>query len=123
MSDKALIERLRDAAAALPGSRIAGRDGNVCDEAADTIARLTAELQSAQGMCDAYADENQRISDERDAAREHAAMYLWLRERYPTLTTMQAARGLGLDLSRVYVDSAEKFDDAIRAAMREGEGR
>lgn len=46
MSD--LIQRLRDAGLALPGSRECGLEGNVCDEAADTIKRLTAERDAAR---------------------------------------------------------------------------
>lgn len=44
----------------------------LCQRAAATIARLEAALESAERVCDAYADENQRISDERDAARREA---------------------------------------------------
>ena len=48
--------------------------------------------------------------------RADAERYRWLRQRYPALTTMQAARGVGLDLSRTFVNTAEKFDAAIDAA-------
>lgn len=50
------------------------------------------------------------------ALEADAERYRWLRERYSALTRMEIARGLGLDLSKVYVNTAEKFDAAIDAA-------
>lgn len=47
-----------------------------------------------------------------------AARYRWLRQSYGVLTTMQAARSLGLDLTSIYVDSPSKLDAAIDAAIR-----
>ena len=81
----------------------------------------------AQMLVEAYA----RIAVEQGTAelraeverlRVDAERYRWLRQRYPALTTMQAARGVGLDLSRTFVNTAEKFDaaiDAARAALKE----
>lgn len=51
--------------------------------AADTINKLRAELaeenRQSEIMLNNYANENQRISDERDAARADAERYRWLR--------------------------------------------
>ena len=48
-----------------------------------------------------------------------AKRYRWLRERHRVLARMECASGLGLDLRRVYVDTAEKLDAAIDAALAE----
>lgn len=52
--------------------------------------------------------------DARDAQR-----YRYLRKGFWNLTTLQAANGLGLDLREVYVDSPEKLDYVIDAAMKD----
>ena len=59
------------------------------------------------------------VEAERDALRVDAERYRWLRERYPTLTREMPAKALGLDLRRLYVNTREKFDAAIDAAMKD----
>lgn len=76
---------------------------------------LTADVERA-------AAELRRLSAveaERDALRVDAERYRWLRERYPTLTREMPAKALGLDLRRLYVNTREKFDAAIDAAMKD----
>ena len=51
------------------------------------------------------------------ALRKDAERYRWLRERHEVLCRMYTAQGLGLDLSAVYVRSAEQLDGVIDAAM------
>lgn len=51
--------------------------------------------------------------------RRDAERYRWLRQRHDVLCRMYTARGLGLDLSAVYVRSAEQLDSIIDAAMKE----
>lgn len=52
-----------------------------------------------------------------EALRKDAERYRWLRERHEVLCRMYTAQGLGLDLSAVYVRSAEQLDGVIDAAM------
>jgi hypothetical protein len=49
--------------------------------------------------------------------RSDVERYRWLRDRHRVLASMKCASGLGLDLRRVYVDTAEKLDAAIDAAL------
>lgn len=51
------------------------------------------------------------------ALRKDAERYRWLRERHEVLCRMYTAQGLGIDLSAVYVRSAEQLDGVIDAAM------
>lgn len=76
----------------------------------------------AEALQDEAAAELRRLSAveaERDALRVDAERYRWLRERYPTLTREMPAKALGLDLRRLYVNTREKFDAAIDAAMKD----
>ena len=66
-------------------------------------------------LCQQAAAELRRLAAveaERDALRVDA-------ERYPTLTREMPAKALGLDLRRLYVNTREKFDAAIDAAMKD----
>lgn len=52
-----------------------------------------------------------------EALEKGAARYAWLRKNPAPLGYMQTARDLGLDLTRIYLDSPEKLDAAIDAAL------
>jgi hypothetical protein len=71
------------------------------------------ELKAAEKR---WQVERAELRAEVERLRADAERYRWLRQRHPALTTMQAARGVGLDLSRTFVNTAEKFDAAIDAA-------
>lgn len=58
-----------------------------------------------------------RLRSELEEARRDAARYRWLRERHEAMTAMHCAQRLGLDLSRIYVNTAEKFDAVLDAAI------
>jgi hypothetical protein len=82
---------------------------------ADALDHGVYDAEMARNM-DRAAAELRRLHGEVEKLRADAERYRWLRQRYPALTTMQAARGVGLDLSRTFVNTAEKFDAAIDAA-------
>ncbi|PRE27572.1 hypothetical protein [Burkholderia multivorans] len=86
-------------------------------EAADAIDTLLAALESSTACCDSYASENQRLSDEAEAARaalEAAAADKRDAERYRCLRRGQhwsVLNGIGDTLR------AEQLDDAIDAQL------
>lgn len=87
------------------------------------MARLI-ELETAEHERDILRTDNAKLAREAHtwskAAEVYAAdaeRYRWLRQRYNVLCRMHTAQGLGLDLSTVYVRSAEQFDGVIDAAM------
>lgn len=59
----------------------------------------------------------EQAAAELEALRKDAERYRWLRDRHDVLCRMYTAQGLGLDLSAVYVRSAEQLDGVIDAAM------
>lgn len=76
------------------------------------------EEEDGAGWGGLVASKAEQRAEARQAALEKdAARYRWLRQRYDVLCRMQAAQGLGLDLSTAYVRSAEQFDGVIDAAM------
>jgi DNA repair exonuclease SbcCD ATPase subunit len=92
--------------------------------------RLSRELAAARGCIDKLLEEDGKLAEmdqlmqERDDLRDEVARlradaerYRWLRERHDVLCSMYTAQGLGLDLSAVYVRSAEQLDRVIDAAM------
>jgi hypothetical protein len=70
---------------------------------------------------DALIDQQEALlvmqATEIERLRADAERYRWLRDRHRVLASMGCASGLGLDLRRVYVDTAEKLDAAIDAAI------
>jgi hypothetical protein len=87
-----------------------------------TATQLAAELEYAcpfkESLERSAAAELRRLSAEVVALRKDAERYRWLRERYQILTNEMPAKALGLDLRRLYVNTREKFDTAIDAAMK-----
>ena len=103
----------------------------IADRHASDVQALAAQLAvhiNAVKMCDAYAEENQRISDERDTARAQLAAvtaerdalrvgavdaerYLWLRDGALTNTAATVAMWES--------NSCEELDAAIDAARKQ----
>lgn len=77
------------------------------------------ETEDGLGWGGLVASKAEQRAEARQAALEvDAKRYRWLRQRYDVLCRMYTAQGLGLDLSKVYVNGPEKLDAVIDAAMR-----
>ncbi len=67
------------------------------------------------GLVPTKAEREQEVREAKLLA--DARRYRWLRQRYGALCRAEPAQALGLDLRKVYVNTAEKFDAVVDAAM------
>jgi hypothetical protein len=88
----------------------------ICKAADDRVANAV-EAADLDAFAKVDWELRKKMQAEVAALRKDAERYRWLRQRHDVLCRMYTAQGLGLDLSAVYVRSAEQLDGVIDAAM------
>jgi hypothetical protein len=118
------------APAPLPAGVVLGPGGGwIVNPEAAPVAPMPTDRDEATAFIDTLlehalgAEKTEQVRELLSAApaphpdTQDAERYRWLRERYSELTCMECAVGLGLDLRRVYVNTPEKFDAVLDAAI------